>query len=149
MSDGGDVLVFDDMARRTEFLSLVGEGTPEMNAGIEVGWTPHQTRRNCQDPAFRELIEFAKEQADGNVEHVLHTLALEKNLGAIQMWLFNRQPGRWKDVKRIEVRNEHTVQIAIVNSVKQGALELLDEVGVEQLQGLATTAIETTASDDG
>lgn len=143
-----DIEIFDDMARRTSFLELVAVGTPELNAGIEVGWTPRQTRRNCQDPAFRELIDFAREQADGDIEHTLHELAKNGSLGAIQMWLFNRQPGRWKDVKRIEVRNEHAVQISVVNSVKQGALELLDEQGVERLQLLAGAAIEAAATDD-
>lgn len=137
---------FEEMTARQEFIDKVSCGTSEFNAGIEVGWTPAKIRTMTADPDFRELVTFARELADGNVEGTLYRLArIKGNMAAIQMWLFNRRPDRWKDVKRIEVHTDATVHIGVVHSVKAAALQLLGERSVADLQRLA---IETTASDD-
>lgn len=138
---------FEGMAERVQFLQKVAEGTTEFNAGIEVGWTPNQTRKACSEPDFRQLIEFAREQADGTIEHTLFTIAHRGNLGAIQMWLYNRQASKWKDVKRIEVTSHATVSLETVHSVKVSALELIRERGVAALQSLGPAAIEATSSE--
>lgn len=135
---------FEGITERISFLEKVAEGTSEFNAGIEVGWSPAETRKALAEPEFRELIDFACQQADGNIEQALYKIAHKGNLGAMQMWLYNRQPGKWKDVKRIEVTNDVKVSIGVVASVKAGALEMLREHGVEAMQHLA---IETTASE--
>jgi hypothetical protein len=84
---------FEEMTARQEFIDKVSCGTSEFNAGIEVGWTPAKIRTMTADPDFRELVTFARELADGNVEGTLYRLAHEKgNMAAIQMWLFNRRP---------------------------------------------------------
>lgn len=136
---------FAEMAARLSFLTKVTEGTPEFLAGIEVGWSPAEIRRTVMEPGFREAIDAAKECADGEIERTLHRLGVRGNMTAIQMWLFNRQPGRWKDVKRIEINQSTTVEISVLAAVKQGALELLRERGALAVQQLA---IETTATDE-
>ena len=137
---------FEEMTARQEFIDKVSCGTSEFNAGIEVGWTPAKIRTMTADPDFRELVTFARELADGNVEGTLYRLArIKGNMAAIQMWLFNRRPDRWKDVKRIEVHADSTVRVEAVHSVKIGVLELLREHSIAELQHLA---IETTTSDD-
>lgn len=137
---------FEEMTARQEFIDKVSCGTSEFNAGIEVGWTPAKIRTMTADPDFRELVTFARELADGNVEGTLYRLArIKGNMAAIQMWLFNRRPDRWKDVKRIEVHTDSTVRAEAVHSVKIGVLELLREHSIAELQHLA---IETTTSDD-
>ena len=59
---------FEEMTARQEFIDKVSCGTSEFNAGIEVGWTPAKIRTMTADPDFRELVTFARELADGNVE---------------------------------------------------------------------------------
>lgn len=127
---------FSDMTQKEQFLELVATGVSPLNAGIQVGWSPAQTKRHLKDTDFKELIQEACERADATIEETLYAIAARGNLGAIQMWLFNRKPQEWRDVKRIEVKTSHTVQIGVVESVKQGALELLREQGVSALQAL-------------
>jgi len=143
----GDDELFNDIVERDLFVELVADGVPEINAGFEVGWTPSQTKRNLGDPVFREIVEAAKERADGTIEAALFRLAKAGNLGAMQMWLYNRSPDRWKDVKRIEVKNDTTINLGIVASTKQAVMEMLRENGAESLQPPVVRAIETTGSE--
>lgn len=143
---GNDEL-FNDIVERDLFVELVADGIPELNAGFEVGWTPSQTKRNLADPAFREIVDTAKERADGTIEAALFRLAKAGNLGAMQMWLYNRSPERWKDVKRIEVKNDTTINLGIVASTKQAVIEMLRENGAASLQPPVVRAIETSARD--
>lgn len=135
---------FSEMAARLSFLTKIAEGTPEFLAGIEVGWSPAEIRRTLGEPDFRETIEAAKECADGAMERVLYRLGQRGNMTAVQMWLFNRQPGRWKDVKRIEITQNTKVEVSVIAAVKEGALQLLREQGTLAVQQLA---IEATASE--
>jgi len=140
--------LFNDIVERDLFIELVADGVPEVNAGYEVGWTPSQTRRNLGDPMFREMVEAAKTRADGTIETALFKLARAGNLGAMQMWLYNRTPDRWKDVRRIEIKNDTTINLGIVNSTKQAVLEMMREQGAAALQPAAMRAIEATSSED-
>lgn len=143
----GDNELFNDIVERDLFVELVADGIPELNAGFEVGWTPSQTKRNMADPVFREIVDAAKERADGTIEAALFRLAKAGNLGAMQMWLYNRSPERWKDVKRIEVKNDTTINLGIVASTKQAVLEMLTENGAASLQPPMMRAIETTSRE--
>lgn len=129
-----DDRLFDDIVERELFLELVADGVTEVNAGFEVGWTPSRTRRNMADAQFRELVEAARDRADGTMEQVLFEMGKNKNFAAVQMWLYNRQPGRWKDVRRIEVHNELTVNLGLVASTKQSIIETIRERGAAALQ---------------
>lgn len=148
MSNQDDRL-FDDIVERELFLDIVAHGTPETLAGHEVGWTPRQTQRNLADPAFAELVAYARTRRDDGVEKVLYEVAMKGNMNAIAMILLNRRGSEFKDIKRIEVRNTHEVKGEIVHSVKQAALELMREGSIEGLQwGGALDAIETTSRED-
>lgn len=131
-----------------EFLNLVSQGTPEVNAALEVGWTPRELKHRMADPDFEELVRSSMDIADGRIEEVLYEQARRGNFQAIQMWLYNRQKGRWRDVKKIEIDQTVTHNIALVATVKQAALAMLAEQGPMQLQGFHTKAIEATASDE-
>lgn len=147
MSDDGQAEVdrtFDEMTQRQQFLEKVACGTSEFNAGIEVGWSPAFTMRTCNDPEFRELISYSQQQANGNIEKALYDIAHKGNLGAMQMWLFNKDPLHWRDTKRIEVSTSGIVEHRLVVSVVEGAHMLLRERSIEDLQRLA---IEATAAE--
>lgn len=118
----------------TRFLELIRSGVGPLNAGLEVGWSPAKTRRMLKQPDFAELVSDANDQLDENIQGALARAAQNGNMTAIQMWLYNRRPEEWRDVKRIEVHNQTEISIGVVASVKQAAAELLREHGPRALQ---------------
>lgn len=145
MSDEHDAL-FHDIVERELFIELVASGTPPTLAGFEVGWTPRQTKLNLADADFAELIDYAKTRRDDRIEKTLYAIAEKGNMNAIAMILLNRRASDFRDIKRIEVKSEHTLQIGVVHSVKQGVLELLREHGVEALQ--VGSVIDADSTED-
>lgn len=135
-------VLFDDMVARETFVELVAAGVSPINAGIEVGWTPRQTKANLADPEFQELVDFAEQRLIGSMEQTLVAVAQRGNVAALTLFLFNRAPDRWRDVKRIEVKADIKVTQGMVEAVKTGALELLREHGVGALQALEAGDIE-------
>jgi hypothetical protein len=128
--------MFDEMLEAERFIELIAVGCHPVNAGIQVGWSPAKTKKQMKDAEFNDIVTGALERANATVEEALYAKAISGNVSAIQMWLFNREPDRWRDVKRIEVRSEHRVQVGMVESVKVGVLELLRTQGVGQMQAL-------------
>lgn len=133
---------FEELTAKEEFISLIARGVPPLNAGIHVSWSPAKTRAMLKDVEFAEIVKDAQECADGEIEQALFDRAAKGNVSAIQMWLFNRQPDRWRDVRRIEIRSEHKVQIGVVESVKVGVLDLLRSEGVGAMQALGDGIID-------
>lgn len=129
------------------FLERVRCGVGKLNAAIEVGWSPAKLRRLEKDPEFVELLEVCRERRLEGYEQTLHELADRGHFRALQMVLFNERGDRWKDVRHIEVTRHDTLDVGVVVSVKQSALELLREQGVASLQPAAPEAIETTSRD--
>lgn len=131
-----DDTTFEEMLEYDRFLELIRDGIPEINAALEVGWTPRRLKQLLNDPEFTELVGYARDEADGTIEKVLYEQASKGKQWAVSLWLFNRQPDRWKDIRRIEVNTTTTVNIGTVRSVKEAALELLREQGIEGMQAL-------------
>jgi hypothetical protein len=127
---------FDDMVEIEQFIELVANGIHPVNAGIHVGWSPMKTKSKLSDPDFADMVSGACDRANATIEEALYAKAAAGNVSAIQMWLFNREPDRWRDVKRIEVRSEHKIEIGVVESVKVGVLDLLRSEGVGAMQAL-------------
>jgi len=48
--------VFDDLKAQEEFVSLVSRGISPVNAGIEVGWSPRQTKKRLKDEEFADVV---------------------------------------------------------------------------------------------
>lgn len=139
---------FDEYTTVERFVQAIANGAKPINAAIEVGWTPAQlNRRMKNDPDFVDLVRFAEEQASGIIEQVMFDKARSGSFPAMQFWLLNRDPERWRDVKRIEVHQETNIQVGVVRSVKQGLVEMLREQGVATVQALPA-AIEATATEE-
>jgi hypothetical protein len=128
--------VFEEMTAKEEFLTLIAQGVAPINAGIQVSWSPAKTRAMLRDAEFAEMVKDMQDCADGEIVQALFSRAKLGNVSAIQMWLFNRKPDEWRDVKRIEVRSEHKVQIGMVESTKAAVLDLLRDQGVGAMQAL-------------
>jgi len=116
------------------FLEDVRCGTGPMNAAIAVGWSPAKLRRMQKDPEFIELLDVARERRLEGYEKTLHDLADRGHFRALQMVLFNERSERWKDVRHIQMTTNEQLDVGVVISVKQSALELLRENGVAALQ---------------
>lgn len=133
---------FGNMIGRELFIELVASGVSLQNAALQAGWTPRQLKRELADKDFLELVDAAEERLIGSVEETLVAVARRGNVAAISMFLLNRAPDRWRDIKRIEIKNDVSVSLGMVASVKQGALELLREQGVAALQQIEAPIID-------
>jgi hypothetical protein len=148
----GEVAVSDkpmsdkDIVELEQFLEYVRTGTGPTNAAIAVGWSPAKLRRLQKDPEFVELLDISRERRLEGYEKTLHDLADRGHFRALQMVLFNERSERWKDVRHIQMTSSETLDVGIVVSVKQSALELLREQGVAALQP-GTEIIDVEASD--
>lgn len=152
MSDDRDIeldeAAFIEQMNIETFLASIAAGVPEMVAGIEIGWTPLQTRARCADPEFAELVRIYKDMSIDYVEKALMKLATGGHLGAIQMVLYNKRSETWRDVRRLEVRTEHTVAPELVTAARDVVLAALAKGGVAALQpGGHLDAIETVATE--
>lgn len=127
---------FERMEAMERFIDLVADGCPEVNAALEVGWTPRVMQSYLQDSSFRDMVSAARDRADGTIEQKLFAVAKGGNMTAIQMWLFNRQPERWRDLKRIEIHTDSTVKVEVVGAVKEAAMAMLNQLGVAKMQEL-------------
>jgi len=129
-----DAMALAETADVEAFLDSIANGVPELLAGIEVGWTPMQTRRRLKDPEFRQLVDIYMDLSIDKIEQALHELAVSKHLGAIQMVLHNRRSDKWRDTRRIEVRTEHTVAPELAAAARDVILATLRQGGVQALQ---------------
>jgi hypothetical protein len=136
-----------ETAELDRFLELVRNGVGKLNAAIEVGWSPAKLRRFEKDPEFIELLEVCRERRLEGYEQTLHELADKGHFRALQMVLFNERGDRWKDVRHIQVERHDTLDVGVVVSVKQSALELLREQGVASLQPAAPDAIDVESHE--
>lgn len=144
MSDDAEFREITDPMRIAE---LVAEGVRPLNAALEVGWSPSRLTREMKDPEFADLIEAAEMQATGQVEHALFIRARNGNVPAAMFWLLNRDPDRWRDIKRIEIKQDTTVTINAVATAVEAARRALDEIGPVGLQAFHVHAIEAVARE--
>lgn len=114
---------------REEFLARLTQGARPLTAGAAVGWSPRKVGKMMSDPDFRILIEEASEMATESIEETLHRVARGGNVSAIQMWLYNRAPDRWKDVKRIETTVSGHVDVNVIEGHRRAILDILRSPG--------------------
>lgn len=140
----GKELTTGELEAMDTFLTDVRSGTGPLNAGIAVGWSPAQVRRLMKDPDFAQLVDDSREQLHESIESTLYRIAEAGNIKAIQMVLYNKRSDEWKDVRHIEVQRNETLEVGVVLSVKQAAVEMLREGGVAALQ--SPIDVESTES---
>lgn len=52
-------------------------------------------------PEFAKLVEKAELEANEPIEDALYQAALSGNVVALQVWLYNRMPDRWRDKRQV------------------------------------------------
>ncbi len=94
--------------RRARYLELLASGALRGAAAKAVGVgrsTPLRAMRD--EPDFAAAVEEAEMQADSEVQRALFLAATEdRNVTAMQVWLYNRVPGAWVNSQRREVHHK-------------------------------------------
>jgi hypothetical protein len=129
---------FAEISARENFLDAVASGTDPDLAGIEVGWTPRKTRQVMADKDFAELVSLAQNALDLRISRVVARKALGGHEWAVKLWLFNRRPDLFKDVRHIEVKHGVEVPAHVIaatrDAVREGVREAILAGNVAQLQ---------------
>ena len=128
--------IFALVREREDFLDRVARGTPVNLAGFAVRWSPQRVKQELNDPQFAALVEAAVERSLDSIEETLHRKAVDGNMAAIQMVLFNRRPRSWRDVRKIELTGRTEVTVVQVEATRRAAIELLRERGAGVMQAL-------------
>ena len=145
MSDAPSLLC--DPLEAEAFLDLVAAGANATNAAVAVGWTPARLRRLMKDQDFAQLVADSEARAVGIVEEALFRRAASGNVQAIQFFLLNRAPDRWRDVRRIEMTSETTIHVGTINATKEALLALIRDKGVQPFQELPTPTDDIIDAD--
>lgn len=88
--------------KRAAYLDLLRQGNRRGAAAEAVG-VHRDTIRNTMiaDPEFAAAVDAAEMDANEVVEDALFLQAKKGNTTAIQVWLYNRNPSRWKDQRNL------------------------------------------------
>ena len=145
---------FDVIVERELFLEAVRMGTPPDIAAYEVGWTPKRLEREMNDLEFQELFEQSITLRDSSVEHTLYKMAMRGNQRAIEMWLYNRTPERWKDTRTLKVEQttgelpQHVIA-ATVEAIRGSLADAIRSGNIAALQAAPLPIIDAEVVDDG
>ncbi|HVE28350.1 MAG TPA: hypothetical protein VNC22_23240 [Sporichthya sp.] len=120
-----------------QILEAVKDGVSPLDAAVQAGWTPAQFRKRMSDRDFAQLIMEHEEVAVASVESKLHLLAMDGNMSAIALYLYNKAPHRWSDRKRVDVNTGVQVNIAVVETTKATLRELMAEDPVAYARAFA------------
>lgn len=151
---GTEIATLDDaeLRRRGDFLDAVRAGTPVEIAAYEVGWSPRVFQRLMDDDEFAELVEIHASLRDAAVEKVLYERALAGNQRAMEMWLLNRRPDRWKDTKSLKIEGDTSTAPEIIAAtaaaIRATVLDLAKERNIQALQAPVPSYIEVGPGDD-
>lgn len=90
--------------KREAFLGHLRNGVRRMAAAEAVGVVYSTVWRAMDgDPAFKSAVNDAEMRADEEIEDALYQAALAGNVTAIQVWLYNRRPLQWRDMRQLAV----------------------------------------------
>jgi hypothetical protein len=140
-----------ELTRTARFFELRMTGVEPALAALEVGWSLRQLRQKERDPYFGEIMVEITQGLVEAVEGVAVRKALAGNTEMIKLFLYNRSPDRWRDVRRIVDERHDTPVEQIAASVTAGVLAAIRESGVRSMQSaFVPPAIEaaSTVVDD-
>lgn len=90
--------------KREAYLDHLRNGLRRMAAADAVGVVYSTVWRAIDaDPDFRSAVNQAEMRADEEVEDALYQAAIAGNVTAIQVWLYNRRPDRWRDMRQLAI----------------------------------------------
>jgi hypothetical protein len=87
--------------KREVYFQALREGARRTAAAKAAGISSEWVRRTRKDdPHFAEQESEAELDANERVEDAMFKSALEGNVTAMQVWLYNRMPDRWADRRK-------------------------------------------------
>ena len=87
--------------KREAYLELLRQGGRRHASARAVGITPDMVCLTMHaDPEFASAVNKAEMEANEFVESALFQQTQKGNVTAIQVWLYNRDPARWKDQRK-------------------------------------------------
>lgn len=106
-------LKFDE-ERKARFLELVAKGYGRTKACVKVGITRQTFGRHYdKSEKFRAAVLDAEEEANDVVEMALYKTAIDGNVTAQQVWLYNRASDRWADRRNISLSGDNKNPIRV------------------------------------
>jgi hypothetical protein len=89
--------------KRLAYLEALRGGARRCAAAESVGIHRETVRKvNRDDPEFAAAVDQAEMDANELVEDALYQASLAGNVVACQVWLYNRQPDRWRDQRNVK-----------------------------------------------
>jgi len=126
--------------KREAYLQLLREGSRRHAAARSIGVAPSTVSRFAREHAdFALAIEEAEMEANQIVEDALFQAAASGNVIACQVWLYNRDPDRWMDMRRIGVNAQVTGEVEHRHSIDTAHLDDEIERALDRLLGEART----------
>lgn len=126
--------------RRELYLQALREGKRRGAAAREIGMTRQAlwwVRQN--DAEFGAAAEEAELEANEVIEDALYQAAQAGNVVAVQVWLYNRMPDRWRDQRNLRVGGDDSAPpVRVALDLKRLSDEELG--ALERLVGIATGA---------
>ena len=106
----GDGEKFDALKKK-KYIELIKQGGRRIASAHAVGIS-HQTFCNHmkKDRAFKRAVSEAETQVNQLVEDALYQAALNGNVVAIQIWLYNRAPNQWRDMRSLKIDEKLTIK---------------------------------------
>ena len=104
--------------KKDEYLELLRQGGRRYASAKAVGVTPQTVNAHVKDdPNFAKAVDEAEVEANEQVEDALFMTATSGNVTAMQVWLYNRAPGRWTDKRQSEHKVTGSLGIQIVDNI--------------------------------
>jgi len=104
--------------KKDEYLELLRQGGRRYASAKAVGVTPQTVNAHVKDdPNFAKDVDEAEVEANEQVEDALFMTATSGNVTAMQVWLYNRAPGRWTDKRQSEHKVTGSLGIQIVDNI--------------------------------
>lgn len=122
-----------DTDRKARFCEFIAKGYGRTKACEKIGITRQTFSKHYQrNETFRKAVIDAESSANDVVEMALYKTAIDGNVTAQQVWLYNRSPDRWMDRRNLRISGDQVAPIKIESKVE---LEGLTDAQLRALVG--------------
>lgn len=123
--------------KKAEFLRLLEEGTRRGAAAKAIGLSRVTIANHMKaDAEFAGAVDDAEMHADEAVEDAMYQAACAGNVVACQVWLYNRQPHKWADRRKVDVAAAVMTGSLTEDQLREKARRLgIPDVNVSDLEG--------------
>lgn len=136
-----------ELRERKRFIEEISLGTDPLLAGLGCGWSISKSKRIAAE--MHELVLAAQNIGDLRIAQVVVDLAHRGVEWAVKLYLYNRRPDLYKDVRHLEVKHSNELPAHVLQATRDEVRAAVEATirrgGVAELQ---RPAIETTATDE-